>query len=285
MSKPTLSVVMPNYNHALYISEALESILQQSYPPTEVIIVDDASTDNSLDIIHAFMDKYPIIYLIQNKYNQGCVQSILNGLSMATGDYVYPPAADDKVLPGFFEKSMHMLMKYPEAGLCFSGYYEFVTGGEMKPSAFALWATDGPCFFSPEALVNNIQGTFIPSPGVIHKRSAFIDAGQYIADLEWGSDWFSGLVSGFRNGVCYIPEYLTAFRLRPDSYSTIGIKNFTKQRHIFFKILELLSSSAYSDVLPFFQRAKVLPCNIGVRILSEILSEPKYSTFIRPFLF
>jgi len=63
---PTLSVVMANYNHARFLPESLGAILEQSYRLTEIIVLDDASTDKSADIIEVFTRKEPLIRLVQN---------------------------------------------------------------------------------------------------------------------------------------------------------------------------------------------------------------------------
>ena len=64
---PTLSVLVNNYNYARFIGEALEAILNQSYRPSEVIVVDDASIDNSVEIIHQFVKRDPIVHLVKNE--------------------------------------------------------------------------------------------------------------------------------------------------------------------------------------------------------------------------
>ena len=108
MTKSSLSVIMPNYNYANYIGEALNAILTQSFRPTEIIIVDDGSTDNSVAIIKEYMKNYSNIRLIQNEKNMGINYSNTLGLKKATGEYIYGCASDDRILPGFFEKSMEL---------------------------------------------------------------------------------------------------------------------------------------------------------------------------------
>ncbi|MEE9605051.1 MAG: glycosyltransferase family 2 protein [Candidatus Scalindua sp.] len=73
MRKNTLSVVMPNYNYSQHVGETLEAILDQSFRPLEVIVVDDGSTDNSIEIIESISKRDPIVRLLKNEQNMGCL--------------------------------------------------------------------------------------------------------------------------------------------------------------------------------------------------------------------
>ena len=119
MSLPTLSILMNNYNYAQFISEALQAIVDQSFQPYEVIVVDDASTDNSVEIIESFSRKYPYIQLIRNEKNQGALKTWFQGFELLTGDYFLSASSDDRIVPGLFEKSITLLSQYPNAGLSF----------------------------------------------------------------------------------------------------------------------------------------------------------------------
>ena len=118
MTSPTLSVITANYNHAHLIGEALDAILRQSLRPLELIVVDDGSTDNSVEVIERFARRDTTIRLVRNERNMGAQLTSNRGLQHASGAYMYFAAADDRILPGFFEKSIALLTQYPQAGLC-----------------------------------------------------------------------------------------------------------------------------------------------------------------------
>ena len=92
-----LSVIIPHYNHGHFINEQIEAIVNQTYKCHEIIIIDDKSTDNSVEIINKTIDKYPFIKLIQNKKNIGPLNIMNLGLDIASGDYVQFPSADDRI--------------------------------------------------------------------------------------------------------------------------------------------------------------------------------------------
>ena len=116
-NKGTLSVVMCNYNHGHYIQEALQAILSQSFLPLEVIVIDDGSTDNSVQIIEGIAEKNPTVKFYKNIKNEGIWYACNKATKKAIGEYIYWAAADDRVCPGLFEKSVKILNQNPQAGL------------------------------------------------------------------------------------------------------------------------------------------------------------------------
>jgi len=279
MNAGSLSVIMANYNHAHYIGEALQAILSQSLRPKEIIIVDDASTDDSVAVIEQFVKRDPIIHFIRNDQNRGPLFSHNRALDIASSDYVYFPAADDRVLPGLFEKSMNILAQYPQAGLCCSDPASFTDHVDVI-SENRLYFNDRPCYFSPAELVGLMRWKHAAVAGhtSVIKRSALLQAGNWIQELKWHCDWFALLVIGFRYGICYIPEPLATIRVLPHSYSSSGIRQWPAQREVLDHLLRLLKSPAYRDVLPLFKRSNALaaPSKMGV----VLLSNPKHWDYL-----
>jgi glycosyltransferase involved in cell wall biosynthesis len=100
-----ISVIIPNYNYARYLRERIESILLQTYPVFEIIILDDCSTDESLEIIDEYAKRIPLrIKVIKNEKNCGKVfKQWVKGIEIAKGDYVWIAEADDLSEPTFLE--------------------------------------------------------------------------------------------------------------------------------------------------------------------------------------
>jgi len=284
MSLPTLSVTLPNYNHASYVAEALEAILAQSVRPLEVAVIDDASMDNSVEIIQEFVRQDPIVTLVKNEHNKGGVVNVNRHLARALGEYHYTAASDDKVLPGFFEKSLELLAKYPQAGLCCSDYVTFDTEkGIVAENALRL--CDHPCYISPAQLVEIMKDRPIHIAGAtaIVKKNAIIEAGTYLTELKWHCDWFVFLVIAFRYGICYIPEKLAAIRVVPCSLSSSGTKKHDSQRQVLSTMLNLLKSPRYRDVFPLFKQSGALSI-FRLKMLSAILSSRSQWDHLSPIL-
>ena len=92
---PLVSVVLASYNGEKYIEEQIKSILQQTYSPIELIIADDASTDNTVSIIRQFQASHSCIKLFTSKCNEGYIKNFEKGMSMATGEYIALSDQDD----------------------------------------------------------------------------------------------------------------------------------------------------------------------------------------------
>ena len=115
MSYPTLSIIMPVYNAEAYLHEAVKSILAQSFTDFELIIVEDGSTDNSLEIIEGFSDSR--IHVLYNDGNQGIVYSRNRGNAASRGRYIGPFDADDIAEKDKFKKQLRFLECNPDYGM------------------------------------------------------------------------------------------------------------------------------------------------------------------------
>ena len=112
---PLISVIIPSYNHALYIRDCIQSVLNQSYKNIEIIVVDDGSVDNTLDILQDF--KNQIVLHIQK--NQGVSSALNNGVKLANGHYLSILASDDMFHPKKIEEQFYLLQMDKQSDLCF----------------------------------------------------------------------------------------------------------------------------------------------------------------------
>lgn len=212
---------MPNYNHAHLVGEALQSLLGQSFKPSEIIIVDDASTDNSLEVLESYAQRERTIRIVRNERNQGVIYNLNRLTEWASSDYVMFLAADDHVLPGFFEKSMSVLALHPAAGLCSArtwvkpsdGREKFIPSDELRVST--------PIFISSTRARTLLlsQGNWIHGNTCVYRRAALQEAGGFLPELQSLTDSFAAQVIALRHGACFIPEPLAVWRYTESSYS------------------------------------------------------------------
>lgn len=130
MQDPKVTVLMPAYNAEKYIETAIESILNQTYKDFEFIIVNDCSTDSTLDIIERYAKQDKRIKIISNKENQKIAQTLNNGLKEAKGKYIARLDADDWSYPERLEKQVNFMEENPDVVLS-SGNME-ICDGELK---------------------------------------------------------------------------------------------------------------------------------------------------------
>jgi len=278
MQRPVVSAVMPNYNDAGTIRDALEALLSQSFRRLEVIVVDDGSTDNSLEVIGEVARKDPRVQVLRHERNNGPIFAQLPGFQRASGDYVCSTSANDKVLPGFIEKLVSCLESNPEAGVAFC---DVLCMDDPDYSQIAGFAKE-PVHLTPDAMVKILRKrrVFMLGGGMtLVRRSALRDAGWLMPDLRWMADFFALQVVGFRHGVCHVPEPLYA--IRKPSYSNTGPRSHAQREAILY-MLRLLRSPEYRDVLPSFHQSGILAAVPG--LLSAVLRHPEHWDFLAPIL-
>ena len=121
-----VSIIMPSYNTARYISDSINSVLSQTYNNWELIMCDDASTDNTYEIAESYRNRFPDkIILIKNKNNSKLSFTLNHCLEYASGEYVARMDADDKSLPQRFEKQVNYLQTHSEVDLVGSAMQRF----------------------------------------------------------------------------------------------------------------------------------------------------------------
>lgn len=118
---PEVSIILPNFNHARYLRNRIESILNQSFQDFELLIFDDASTDESVEIIKSFGDNPKIKEVVVNEKNSGSTfVQWEKGFRRASGKYIWIAESDDLAHAGFLETHIQNFRKNPEIGLSFS---------------------------------------------------------------------------------------------------------------------------------------------------------------------
>jgi len=218
MSKqnPNVSIIIPNYNHAHYVAEAINSVLNQTYPDYEVIVVDDGSRDDSREIIGNFGDQVRAIY----QKNQGLSAARNTGITAAKGNYIGVLDADDLYEPEFVGTLVSMLEAQPDADGVYCGY-RFVD--DLNNSLPQTEAREVPTEKLFQALVD---GNFlVPESMFVHKY-CYDKVGLFDTSLRALEDldmWLR-ITSQFK--VIYTTKVLTRHRILPHSMSTDPTRQF-----------------------------------------------------------
>jgi glycosyltransferase involved in cell wall biosynthesis len=126
----SISVVLAVYNGQMYLKEAIDSILSQTFADFEFIIIDDGSTDSTSEIILNYSD--PRIVYLKNETNKGLIYSLNRGLSVSKGKYIARMDSDDIALPKRFRKQYDYMESHPETGICGSNVEAFFNTCDKK---------------------------------------------------------------------------------------------------------------------------------------------------------
>ena len=127
MSNPKVTVLMPVYNAEKYVGEAIDSILKQTFTNFEFLIINDGSTDKSLEVIKSYID--PRIKIINNESNLGLPHTLNKGIKFSQGEYIVRMDADDISFPVRLEKQVEFMDSHPDIGICGSWIQSFDQSG------------------------------------------------------------------------------------------------------------------------------------------------------------
>ncbi len=153
---PSVSILMPVYNAEPYLSEAIQSMLNQTYADFELIILDDCSTDRSAEVVQTFSDARIVYH--RNEVNSGLANNLNTGLKLATGKYIARMDGDDISLPHRLQTQVDFLESHPDIDLCSCAMQMF--GADNQ-----LWIRDR----DPE----QVKITMMFYSAVLHASSVF----------------------------------------------------------------------------------------------------------------
>ena len=168
---PEVSVILATYNRAKYLTECLQSVLNQTYQDWEFIVVDDGSQDNTFEIINPYLEKFSKIRYLKHK-NRGAALSRNTGIKASFGNYITFIDSDDQYLSNHLQSKLDFFQKHPEI--------ELIAGGFKSEQE--TWVTD---YYNPGQKVN-IQDCVI-CPTFFGKRYVFFEL-QGFQNIVYGED-------------------------------------------------------------------------------------------------
>jgi glycosyltransferase involved in cell wall biosynthesis len=219
---PTLSVILPNYNHAKLIGRALGALLSQDRAADEIIVVDDGSTDDSVAVVERIAATASSIRLLQNPRNLGVAPTSQAGLEVARGKYVYFAAADDWVVPGFFGLALRRLEADPDLGL-FCGEAILLDGLDSRP--FAVRPAVRPRMsagrINPGTVKQLLRATdnWILTGSAVFRRDCVVWAGGLDPRLGTFADGYIARKIALRFGLFFEPKPVAYWVIFPESGS------------------------------------------------------------------
>jgi glycosyltransferase involved in cell wall biosynthesis len=223
MSLPRVTVICLCYNQARFVKEAIQSVFDQTYQPIELIVLDDASTDNSTSEILEALKDHPEVKFIQMTTNRGNCRAFNHALSFATGVFIIDLAADDLLLKQRVAKGVAALS---EAGERFGVNFSDADWIAEDGTHLYRHSDRFPHHTVPTGDVYKslIELFFICSPSMMFTREVIDSLGGYDESLAY-EDFDFWIRSSRRFKYCYTPEVLVKKRTVKDSMS---VNQFTR---------------------------------------------------------
>lgn len=209
LTEPSLSVTITNYNYARFLPRAIESVLGQTYTDFELIIIDNASTDDSLAVIGRYSERDRRIRVVTHEVNQGGLASFRESCEVARGRYRVHVDADDWVIsPDAFRLQVDMMEAHPDMAFVFGRLTMFGTEGERS------WVSrphEHDCILTDEQALEDILGFNFGHSGLMLRLDAYHATGGYPDDMPHIDDLVLAIRLANRGTVGYIDDELYAF--------------------------------------------------------------------------
>jgi glycosyltransferase involved in cell wall biosynthesis len=178
-SYPLISIIIPTFNHAVFLSDAIDSLLTQTYKNIEIIVVDDGSTDNTLEVVQQYQNSL-ILYLKQKNYGLPAARNF--GLRKSKGKYVAFLDADDRFLPNHLQISHDTIREKPQVG--------FVCGNIRTFGMVDDFKHIHNCSPTPDHYASLLRGCFIVNVGAcLFHKSKLIELGGFNEKYKASEDW------------------------------------------------------------------------------------------------
>lgn len=243
---PSVSIIVPNYNHSRYLKQRIDSIIDQIYRDFELILLDDLSTDNSRDIIEQYRHHPKVSNIVFNSVNSGSpFKQWEKGIKLATGKYVWIAESDDCADQSFLKSLMDIAEENPAIGLAFCGSNTVDDNGKIINEAKWEIEVNKGFYYCGDGYDICVKYLFsrplIPNAsGAIFKRENFLQVNESYKNYKVCGDWQFWVDISFASEVVYLPQQLNVFRQSDTSVSRVK----TKDNYKFF-LLEKLKIGLY----------------------------------------
>jgi glycosyltransferase involved in cell wall biosynthesis len=200
-----ISVIVPCYNQGNYLKETIQSALGSTYRPLEIIIINDGSTDNSLEIAKELEALHAEVRVL-DQINAGVTKARNVGIGAARGEYILPLDGDDLIAPDYIEKGLAVLSARPEVKVVYCQAEKFNESmrkpWKLKPFSLSQLAKDNMIFVS-----------------ALYRKSDAQEVGGYSEDMHMGREDWEFWIKMLKNGgeVIRLPEIGFFYRLTPTS--------------------------------------------------------------------
>jgi len=277
-----ISIITASYNYAHFIGETIESVLGQTYTNWELIIVDDGSKDNSIEVIQKYCEQNERIKLFthEGNINRGLPETIKFALTKCEGDWVAFLESDDIFIPTSLEEKVKIAQHYPDISIIFSdidmlGDEQIIAKNDifLKDVRKVLDKLKYPCDISEIMVKNNLISTF----SVVMVKKSEIEKCDFNSPMPACLDWYLWIQLS-PGGVYYIDKKLSQWRMHNTSYINETEELTTEFRLGILKFLVKRNKWLYLRYFRYFRRRFIrmhLFSQIHISIMGKTVYEKK----------
>jgi hypothetical protein len=235
MTTPLVSVCIPNYNYARYVDACLGSVLAQSYPELEIVFVDNASTDASVERAKAHGER---VQVHVNPCNLGMVRNFNRAFELSRGEYLVFLSTDDALMPDFAARCVGVLEAHRSAGLVVCEREEIDAEGRTLDCPPFFY--DQSCLVPSESQLPVLMMTGMGVPcQVMFRRSVFAASGGFSERFSHTFDWHSNFRCVLHADLVYLRERLAKYRVFPGNSTAAMTRNLGMSMEHYLLLLEL----------------------------------------------
>ena len=246
-----VSIIMPNYNCLAFLPKSVDSVLQQEGVRFELIIVDDGSTDGSLEWLKEAEKKYNQIRLIIQP-NQGVIAARNRAIKKATGQYIAVLDADDYWYPNKLRKQLDYMQQHPKCGLTFTNYQHVDMSYSNIIDCFSYWpefnAHRNRASNQYQELNNALEllllANVIGTSCVMVNKQIIEQAGGFDPSLRSASDWDCWLRIALISSIGFSEDITMSYLMRPNSITANKQNRLDAMAEITYRICKLANMSA-----------------------------------------
>jgi len=251
--EPAVSVIVPNYNHARYLRQRIDSILAQTHTDFELILLDDCSTDGSREVLLSYKDNPHITAIILNDHNTGSpFKQWIKGIKEAKGKYIWIAESDDYSDPDFLKETTALLDSDMEANICLTGSWVVNENNENVDNKYRhvdLWTADGKAYtIDSERYISHYMSsvnTIYNGSMVLFRREKCLEGiDMAFANMRYAGDWLFW-IEQIKKGkhVIELHKKLNFWRKHTSNTTQTGFDNFSFFPEITYIIGNLMETA------------------------------------------
>jgi teichuronic acid biosynthesis glycosyltransferase TuaG len=263
---PQVTIVIPTYNRAHFLPEAVESGLNQTYPNIEVLVVNDGSTDDTEAVLAPYMKRIRYI----KRENGGCAAAKNTGLKHAQGELITNLDDDDRFHPEKIQRQVEMFESRPDLGICGTGVNFINASGQITERYMP------PRFFRNTQVLQLLRRCLLVQPSVMIHRKCHQRLGGYKHMLSEDYEFWLRVALDFPIGV--VEEYLTDYRQHGDQITGPKIRP-ALMKAVAQLIGEFVTQTPMERIIPGLRSSP-----FGYVLIALLLCEQQLFTLAQDFL-